>query len=219
VDVCFAHDNWYSVTVPFTIPTAKAVPHSIFELKVLEPTWLYISLCQPTKRGKANVAYYYSDITLVIFKITVFDGKESISLEDIRYYGPSKVSHVELVLGDSFTSSEDGCRYLLCPISVERSVALAEEERSSSKKPNAGLLMVGAGGSVKKGKGSPECEFSMRIFSANPVLLRERDLAQQDVLWDAMERSLCESGIVGSKMAGSPIVVSSLRHYTVAIMN
>ncbi|KAJ3402591.1 Calpain-type cysteine protease dek1, partial [Chytridiales sp. JEL 0842] len=82
VDVCFAHENWFSSTLPFQIPPSSSTPSYIFELNIFEPTWTHLSLCQPTKRGKANQAYYYSDVTLLIFRVFEKQGGDAVELED-----------------------------------------------------------------------------------------------------------------------------------------
>ena len=232
VDVCFAHDNWFSLTCENKINPSRSVAECIHEIKILEPTWMHISICQPTKRGKANEPYFYSDLGILILKMNscTKDDDDELSrydIEDLRLFGPCRVSHVELMLGEPGGSE---CRYIVIVFSIEREIALCEESRqpiistlADKKIPNS-LFQFGAGGrNVLKGKGSPAVSFSLRFLSSNPIMVCSRIIEDgvnidsglgnvSRLLWEAVERALFDAALQESKTVGTPIkVLYSLR--------
>lgn len=72
LDVCKTHRGWFAATVlqgegrGGGLPPGGWAPGQWVELRVEGPTWLYASICQPNKRGKARRRYYYSDISLLV---------------------------------------------------------------------------------------------------------------------------------------------------------
>ncbi|KAI8852372.1 hypothetical protein BC829DRAFT_384962 [Chytridium lagenaria] len=197
VDVCFAHENWFTTNIPNSLPPQSSIARKIYELRVFEPTWIYFTLCQPNKRGKAYQKYFYTDVNLIILRIN--ENSSSISVEDMRLFGPCRASHFDLVLsGDSLS----GTSYLLIPFSVQRQLSLVEED----------LDIIGAGGKVDKARNAIDAPFTLRLMSANAVSVRERDWddkvpISKDDLWDNVERSFCDGGIVNRHSLGSPTLV------------
>ncbi|KAJ3220166.1 Calpain-type cysteine protease dek1 [Dinochytrium kinnereticum] len=166
--------------------------------------WIsYHDFLQPNKRGKAYQNYFYSDINLIILRIV--DDSSTVSIEDLRFFGPCRASHFDIVLDVDKQRGKTSSSYLLIPFSVEREIALLEEDTYN-------LEMIGAGGRVRKGRNSPDAPFTLRLMSANAVAVREREWdhsceLSNDGLWDNVERALCESGIINRRAFGSPTLV------------
>ncbi|KAI9328778.1 hypothetical protein BDR26DRAFT_40783 [Obelidium mucronatum] len=203
VDVCFTHKNHQVLNIECILPEAQSVSSNVIELSVPDPSWINISLCQRTKRGKAKENFYYTDLTLLILKIS--DSKEGadtpLSVQDMRLFGQGRDSHFDLFLGER----EKTARYLLIPLSIERETALREV-----KVFKRGINRVGSGESGFKPMELKRLEFTVRIMSANPVggcfsrtaVNGEKGL---DFVWDAVERALCDMSLVGRPLlSGSP---------------
>ncbi|KAJ3095756.1 Calpain-type cysteine protease dek1 [Phlyctochytrium planicorne] len=211
VDVCFTHENWFTLNIPTSLPPSSSVSQQVFELQIFEPTWTYFSICQPNKRGKANEKYFYSDICLMILRLSATSMDE---VEDIRFFGPCRASHFDIVLTSGKTD-DPTATFVLIPFSVEREIAILEENAQ-------GLEIIGAGGKVKKGIGSPEAPFSLRILSAHAVGLRQRNPADianfsTDLVWDYIDMALCLAPIVNRNTPGSPRLVIAAASISVCI--
>lgn len=70
IDVCMAHPNWHSSNVNLRVPQSSWVANGFVEVKAMVNTWTYISIAQPTKRGKADGRYYYSPISFLLVRKT-----------------------------------------------------------------------------------------------------------------------------------------------------
>ncbi|KAJ3076700.1 Calpain-type cysteine protease dek1 [Podochytrium sp. JEL0797] len=123
VDVCFTHAHHQVLNLECVLPEGMAVPMDLIELSVPDPSWISISLCQRTKRGKANEEFYYSDLNLVILTLSDTDETATI-VHDLRLFGQGRDSHFDLFLGERDKSK----RYLLIPFSIERETAVRESK-------------------------------------------------------------------------------------------
>jgi hypothetical protein len=60
--------GWFAESRELVIEPGRWCAAESCEIRVSEPTWLYASICQPNKRGKAHRRYYYSDICLLVLR-------------------------------------------------------------------------------------------------------------------------------------------------------
>ena len=174
-----------------------SLPTAISEITVFEPTWCHISVSQPTKRGKSGERYYYSDLSILLLRCVDSDaiadgGCFSASVEDLRLAGPARVSHFDVLLAPG--------QYLIVPCSLERQMAVEEQLLHGS------FQSVGLAG-MKKGKGSSSVSYCIRLLSAHVVQVRQVSGMESDVVWDSIERAVCDAGLLKRKVVGSPAIV------------
>ena len=83
VEVCKAHKcgDWFSASYPDLTQPGHLGCQSSFELVALDPTWIYLSVIQKTKRGrfitKEDRNYWYQAMSIVVLKS--LDGASEIS--------------------------------------------------------------------------------------------------------------------------------------------
>ncbi|ORY51621.1 cysteine proteinase [Rhizoclosmatium globosum] len=203
VDVCFTHLTHQLLNIECTLPPGLSIAtSSIIELSVPDPTLIYISLCQRTKRGKPAEDFYYTDLNLLLLTLSDNDPTEIVSIQDLRMFGQGRDNHFDLFLGERGRV----VRYLLVPFSVERETAIQE-----AKVFKKGMNRVGSGESKQltlKG-----LEFTVRIMSANCVgaSFRKWKGGNTDFVWDAVERGICDTTLVGrSGLNGSLNLVKQM---------
>lgn len=69
LDVCKTHKGWYAASIEnLRFLPSSWIPSQCVQIRILEPTWMYATICQPTKRGKARRRYYYSDISMLVVR-------------------------------------------------------------------------------------------------------------------------------------------------------
>ncbi|KAJ3246563.1 Calpain-type cysteine protease dek1 [Chytriomyces hyalinus] len=198
VDVCFTHKSHHILNIECVMPEMESVTCQCIELLVPDPTWVSISLCQRTKRGKASENFYYTDLSLLILALHE-DAPPTI--QDVRLFGQGRDSHFDLFLGEQ---RDDGgtSRYLVVAFSVERETALQEARLQNGRGGGGRLNRVGSGGRGPDGL-LKRIEFTVRLLSANAVGSCERDFSKEQLgfVWDAVERSICDMTLVGRKGA------------------
>lgn len=97
IDVCMAHKDWFSSTTHLTVPLTAWTADHFIEIKTIANTWTYFSIVQPTKRGKADGKYYYSDISFVVVKL-VAGSLHSFTIVHLKLAGKCKVYHSDIIL-------------------------------------------------------------------------------------------------------------------------
>merc|ERR1712194_685245 len=90
VDVCFAHRNWNCASIKNTF-CGKLTPSRLcryaYEIRVTEPTTLFATALQPTKRGAwcrddRKRSYRPGDLSLILVRLqSVADSEEPRSLD------------------------------------------------------------------------------------------------------------------------------------------
>jgi len=117
IDVLHCHSNWYSGSQQLEIPVEQSVADRSMEIRVSEPTWLYVSILQPGKRGKADVKFWYADISLIVIRERMGD---FAVVEQIRLSAPRRSAHLELMLDDPNST------YHLFFFSISREVGIRD---------------------------------------------------------------------------------------------
>ncbi|KAJ3029360.1 UNVERIFIED_CONTAM: Calpain-type cysteine protease dek1 [Siphonaria sp. JEL0065] len=197
VDVCFTHQNHQVLNIECMLPESQSVSSSVIELSVPDPSWINISLCQRTKRGKSMENFYYTDLTLLILAVSD-DNTKAVFIQDLRLFGQGRDSHFDLFLGER----DKVARYILVPLSIERETDIQEQ-----KVFKRGMNRVGSGKSGYKQLDLKRLEFTIRIMSANPVggCFQKCIGRDMDFVWDAVERAICDMSLVGRPLLnGSP---------------
>lgn len=168
VDVCKAHRGWFVNSLQGYLHRQQWHPQHAVHLRLPSHSsvWLHLSLIQPSTRGKAGKGgFWHSDISLLVLRLAEEGGeggKEQrwrvLGTEHVRLSGQGKVHHTELVLGEA--SSSTPSHYLLLPFSLNRWALLSDP------------AIRGSRAALRK-KALETAPFTLRVFSAAPVELRE----------------------------------------------
>ncbi|KAJ3130145.1 Calpain-type cysteine protease dek1 [Physocladia obscura] len=193
VDVCFTLKDHQVLNVESILSESSSIAEQAIELLVPDPSWINISICQRTKRGKPNENFYYTDISILIISMADNDNPANAAahVEDVRLFGHGRDSHFDLFLGDRGKTR----RYLLIPFSIERETAKHEASKNVS-----GMTRVGSGewGHLRNME-LKRVEFTVRILSANTVGVCKLDMKEADFVWNAFDRGICDSGLITRK--------------------
>lgn len=145
VDVCKAHRDWYAVTIADTLtcvaPDGLAImAQGMVQVRVHEPTFLYVTAVQPNKRGKIQGKYWFSDVSMLILK----DKDGNCTVEHVRLCGARRNFHVEMMFDDA------SAVYYIVPFSLGATTYVPQRRRSTAPASDPHRL-------------------SLRIFSAKSV--------------------------------------------------
>eukprot|EP00041_Stephanoeca_diplocostata_P029261 m.858982 g.858982 ORF g.858982 m.858982 type:complete len:526 (+) comp23526_c0_seq5:1852-3429(+) len=133
VDVCKAHRDWYAVNIPGSLssvaPDGLAIlAAGMVQVRVHEPTLLYVTAVQPNKRGKVQGTYWFSDVSMLIMKVT----DKRCTVEQIRLCGARRNFHIEIMFDDP------SAVYFIVPFSLGATTYVPHNRRSttSASKPH-----------------------------------------------------------------------------------
>jgi len=116
VCVCVCEQGWYAESRELTIEPNRWCAQEAYEVRVSESTWVYVTICQPNKRGKAHRRYYYSDLGLLVLRNdagTTANATSRQSVEMLRLSGECRLSHNELMLDPGELRPDGSPRYTL----------------------------------------------------------------------------------------------------------
>jgi len=114
LDVCKAHRNWYSYSCPGSFQPHQLFACRCYLLRVSEPSWLYLTTVQKTKRGRGHERFFYSDLSLLLLKV-IGDPESRSSLvrcERVALVGTRRKTIMETFLDDTSAT------YVLIPMSL-----------------------------------------------------------------------------------------------------
>jgi hypothetical protein len=130
--------GWYAESRELTIEPGRWCAADAYEVRVEESTWVYMTICQPNKRGKAHRRYYYSDLGLLVLRNDAgMAASASIarqSVEMLRLSGECRLSHNELMLDPGELRADGLPRYTYT--FVVFSIGRATAARTGASKPN-----------------------------------------------------------------------------------
>lgn len=123
IDVLHCHSRWQSGQKQFEIEPSRSIADRALQIRVNEPTWLYVSILQPGKRGRADERYWYADVSLLVIR-----EREGIvtMVEQIRLSAPRRSAHLELMLDDPKAT------YHLFFFSIGREVGIRDPVKMTS---------------------------------------------------------------------------------------
>jgi hypothetical protein len=165
IDVLHCHSNWFSGDQQLEIPVGQSVADRAMEIRVSEPTWLYVSILQPGKRGKADVKFWYADISLIVIRERAGD---FTVVEQIRLSAPRRSAHLELMLDDPNST------YHLFFFSISREVGIRDPAVMTPDRRRVVKL-------------DQTVKFVARLFGNKPVSMRRSESMSE--LFKAVEGS------------------------------
>ncbi|KAJ3350600.1 Calpain-type cysteine protease dek1 [Entophlyctis luteolus] len=196
VDVCFTLRNYSVLNMELAFPEQSSLAHSFIEVSVPDPSWVHFSICQKTKRGKANEDFYYFDFAVLVLTLgsSCTTTGSNASVHDVRMFGQGRDAHFDMFLGERGQTA----RYLIVPLSLEREISLRE-----ARVCRTGMMRIGSGDSgIHRHRIPPmrHVEFTLRILSANPVGACKRPAADAPAadLWCAFVRAAAAEGSRGA---------------------
>lgn len=178
IDILHCHSKWFSGHKQLVIPQGKSVSDRALEVRVTEPTWLYLSILQPGKRGRAGEKYWYSDVSILVIRQ---HGADFTVVEDIRLSAPRRSAHLELMLDDPKAT------YHLFFFSISREIGLRDKAVMTPARKRVVKL-------------DQDVNLIARVFANKPLSMR---LSRSfDGVWNAGETK----GPASKKAASSGVV-------------
>lgn len=183
VDVCKAHDGWYSACEAMRIAPRRVEADAALQVEVegARDAWTYITIAQATKRGKRSARYYYADVSVCVCLLDALGEAERVVL--MRLNGHGKASHCDLHL-------RAGRRYAVFAFSCGRAQAL-ESRAPAPPKSTMGPDLA------------RDVRFSLRLFSARPLRTR-RAAPDPAALRRALHMAFAQQDVDGCHRAQRP---------------